>query len=191
MFHDLGEFDTKSTFESSDSPKEDNTMKTIDILFKEGIIRKILDDTKYDNVIKIAIYCHNKEGLPKNIDDKVIHICNILKDTYKIEELRMVIDYPYIDNRIDTYPSNTVYEEFKKMDLIDDKIVNNNADNILVVLSNVFCLNYRYSYYLLKENDYLSKITNSLIFADKKIEKFYKQLETILSNYINKKIMEK
>ena len=166
-------------------------MKTIDILFKDGLMRKITDDTKYDNVIKIAIYCHNKEGLPKNIDEKVVHICNILKDTYKIEELRMVIDYPYIDNRIDDYPSDMVYEEFKKMDLIDKKIANNNADNVLVVLSNVYCLNFRYSYYLVKENEYLSKITNSLIFKDKKLEKFYKQIEVVLNTYISRKIMEK
>ena len=50
-----------------DNDSEDTTMKSINILFDEGLIRKITDDTKYDNLIKLAIFCHNKEGLPKNI----------------------------------------------------------------------------------------------------------------------------
>ncbi len=199
LFHDIGNLKEESTFNIIDeknthddnNPREDNTMKTINILFDEGLLRKITTDTKYDNIIKLAIFCHNKEGLPKNIDDKVVHICNILKDVHKLEELRMVIDNPYVDNRIESYPSDLVYNEFKKLTLIDKKIINNNTDNILVYLSNVYELNYRYSYYLLKESDYLSRITNSLIYDDKKLEKFFKQIEIVLKKYIDKKIVEK
>lgn len=199
LFHDIGNFKEESTFNIIDeknthddnNPREDNTMKSINILFEEGILRKITDDTKYDNIIKLAIFCHNKEGLPKNIDDKDIYICNILKDVHRLEELRMIIDNPYIDNRIDCYPSDIVYNEFKKLNLVDKKIINNNTDNILSYLSNIYDLNYRYSYYLLTENDYLSKITNSLLYEDKKLEKFFKQIETVLKNYINKKMIER
>lgn len=191
LFHDIGNFNNDNTFTETGKKEDDETMKSINILFDEGIIRKITEDTKYDTIIKLAIFCHNKEGLPPNIDDKKIHICNILKDVHKLEELRMVIDNPYIDNRIECYPSSMVYNEFKKLSLIDSKLAENNTDNILIYLSNVYGLNYRYSYYLLKESDYLSKITNSLLYDDKKIEKFFKQIETVLKNYINKKIIER
>lgn len=199
LFHDIGNFKEESTFyiidekntRDENNPREDSTMKSINVLFDEGLLRKITDDTKYDNIIKLAIFCHDKEGLPKNIDGKVVYICNILKDVHKLEELRMVIDNPYVDNRIECYPSDLVYNEFKKMTLIDKKIINNNTDNILVYLSNIYELNFRYSYYLLRENDYLTKITNSLLFEDRKLEKFFKQIEEVLKNYINKKILEK
>lgn len=199
LFHDIGNFKEESTFNIIDeknthdenNPMEDKNMKSINILFEEGLLRKITDDTKYDNIIKLAIFCHDKEGLPKNIDEKVTHICNILKDVHKLEELRMVIDNPYIDNRIETYPSNLVYNEFKKLILIDKTMIDNNTDSILAYLSNIYELNYRYSYYLLRESDYLTKITNSLIYEDKKLEKFFKQIEVVLKNYINKRIIEK
>lgn len=199
LFHDIGNFKEESTFNLIDeknthdekNPREDITMKSINVLFEEGLLRKITDDTKYDNIIKLAIFCHDKEGLPKNIDDKTIYICNILKDVHKLEELRMVIDNPYIDNRIECYPSDLVYNEFKKLTLIDKKLIDNNTDNILSYLSNVYDLNYRYSYYLLTENDYLTRITNSLLYEDKKLEKFFKQIEVVLKNYINKKIVER
>ena len=86
LFHDIGDFEQK-THNYLDNPEEDNSMKSIEILFDEGLLRKITDDTKYDNLIKLAIFCHNKEGLPKNIDEKTIITCNIMKDIYKLDIL--------------------------------------------------------------------------------------------------------
>ena len=188
LFHDIGNFEQKN-HNYLDNPNEDSTMKSIEILFDEGLIRKITEDTKYDNIIKLAIFCHNKDGLPKNIDEKSICICNIMKDVYRLEEIRMVINYPYIDNRIDTYPSTLVYNDFKLFRPLNNKMSDNNADNILICLSNLFGLNYKISYSLVVEKEYVEKIINSLIFEDRKIEKFFKQIEEVLKNYLKKKIV--
>ena len=61
-----------------------------------------------------------------------------MKDVYRLEEIRMVINYPYIDNRIDTYPSTLVYNDFKLFRPLNNKMSDNNADNILICLSNLF-----------------------------------------------------
>ena len=188
LFHDIGNFEQKN-HNYLDNPNEDSTMKSIEILFDEGLIRKITEDTKYDNIIKLAIFCHNKDGLPKNIDEKTICICNIMKDVYRLEEIRMVINYPYIDNRIDTYPRTLVYNDFKLFRPLNNKMSDNNADNILICLSNLFGLNYKISYSLVVEKEYVEKIINSLIFEDRKIEKFFKQIEEVLKNYLKKKIV--
>ena len=188
LFHDIGNFDQKN-YNYLDSQQEDSTMKTIEILFDEGLIRKITEDTKYDTLIKVAIFCHNKDGLPKNIDEKWIKICNIMKDVYKLEEIRMAINYPYIDNRINTYPSEEVYNEFKTFKTLNNKIADNNADNILIVLSQSFSLNYKISYQILEEKQYIEKLIDSLIFENRKIEKFFEQIKIVLRNYIKKKIV--
>ena len=187
LFHDIGNFEVKS-YNYLDNISEDSTMKSIEILFEDGLLRKITKDTQYDNLIKLGIFCHNKEGLPKNIDKKTICICNIMKDIYKIEELRMVINYPYIDNRIKEYPTTMVYNEFKAFKEVNIKMADNNADNILIAMSNLFNINYKVSYSIIKEKQYIEKIIDSLIFEDKKIEKFFKQIQVVLQNYINKKI---
>jgi len=186
LFHDIGNFENK-TYNYLDYNEEDTSMKSIEILFDEGLLRKITPETKYDNLIKLGIFCHNKDGLPKNIDDKTICICNILKDVYRLEQIRMIINYPYIDNRITSYPSSLVYNDFKTFKCLNAKIADNNADNILIVLSNMFSLNYDISYSILEENDYVGKIIDSLDFEDKKIEKFFKQIEGVLKNYLRKK----
>lgn len=188
LFHDIGNFEQKN-YNYLDNTEEDSTMKSINILFEEGLIRKITEDTKYDNIIKLAIFCHNKDGLPKNIDDKTIAICNIMKDVYRLEELRMIINYPYLDNRINEYPSTLVYNDFKLFRPLNNKVSDNNADNILICLSNLFGLNYKISYSLVEEKEYIEKIINSLIFEDRKIEKFFKQIELVLKSYLKKKIL--
>ena len=187
LFHDIGNFEQKN-YNYLDNQQEDSTMKSIHILFDEGLLRKITEETKYDTVIKLGIFCHNKDALPQNISEKTACICNIMKDVYKLEELRMVINYPYIDNRIDTYPSALVYNDFKSLKKVNEKLSENNADNILIVLSNIFDLNFKESYSLISEKEFVSKIVDSLIYEDKKIEKFFKQLENILNNYVKKKI---
>lgn len=187
LFHDIGNFE-KNNYNFLDNEDVDVSMKSIEILFDEGLIRKITDDKKYDNLIKIAIYCHDKEGLPKNIDELTINVCNIMKDVHKLEELRMMINYPYIDNRINVYPSILVYNEFKLFRQLNTKLSENNADNILIVLSNLFGFNYQISYSIVRDNNYITKIISSLIFEDRKIEKFFKQIEAVLKNYLNKKL---
>ena len=99
----------------------------------------------------------------------------------------MVINYPYIDNRINTYPSTLVYNEFKLFRPLKRELSDNNADNILIVMSNLFGLNYKISYSIVEEKQYIEKITNSLIYEDRKIEKCFKQIEIVLRNYIKKK----
>lgn len=187
LFHDIGNFEQKN-YNYLDNQEEDSTMKSIHILFDEGLLRKITNETKYDTLIKLAIFCHNKDKLPQNIDEKTTCICNIIKDVYKLEELRMVINYPYIDNRIDTYPSALVYNDFKLFRKVNTKMSDNNADNILIVLSNIFDINNKTSYSIILEKEYITKIVNSLIYEDKKIEKFFKQIEVALNSYIKKKI---
>lgn len=186
LFHDLANFNETGYELYNDD--EDKIRETVDIIFEEGLIRKITNDTKYDNIIKIAIYCNNKINLPDKLDPKIIHFCQVLKDAHTIDIFRLVLNYPYIDLHIDSYPTEQIYNTFKEFRTVNNKEVDNNADNVIVVLSEVFSLNYRYSYQLLKENEYISKIIHSLIIKEKNITRFFKQIEHVLNEYIKRKI---
>ena len=187
LFHEIGSFDKNPEFHIIND-NEDYTNKTLEILFANGLIRKITSDTKYDGIIKFAIYSLNKNGYPNNLDKKVINICEVLKDSHKLDLFRLVINYPYLDTRVDSYPTAMVYDEFKLFRTIEGKLTENNADEILLVLSNIFSLNYKYSYYLAKEAKYISKLISSLTYNDKNINKFFSSLENVLNVYIERKI---
>lgn len=187
LFHEIGSFSKSPDFHI-DGEVEDYYDKTIDILFNKKLIREISSDTKYDNIIKLAIFAYDKEGFPSNISEKEKYMIAIIKDAHKLDSFRLFINYPYIDTRIKSYPSNLVYEDFKRYKTISPKMSDNAADSVLVVLSNMYSFSYRYSYYVLKQNKYIERIIDMLTFDSKDFEKFFKAIMVVLGNYVDGKI---
>lgn len=187
LFHEIGNF-SKTPNYHIDEDDDDTYEKTINILFNKKLIREISKETKYDDIIKLALYAYDKNGFPSDIDDKTKHICAIIKDAHNLDSFRLFVNYPYVDTRINSYPNNLVYEDFKKFKTISSKMSENSSDSVLVVLSNMYSFNYKYSYYLLKQNNYIAKMFDSLTFENKEIENFFKQLMIVLNNYIDKRI---
>lgn len=189
LFHDIGMFSNKFKNCMILEDNIDRSKVSIDILFeKDNLMRKITDDTKYDDMIKIAIYCQNKNGLPKGFDRRVLHFCMVVKDAHVIENFRMVTNYPYMDMYIDNFPNDLVYSDFKQFKVVNSKISDNDADKILEVMSLVFGVYYSYSYSLLKEEACVNKLIQALKINNKGISKFFYQVGSALNIYIDRKI---
>lgn len=189
LFHDIGAFSNKFKNALTLEDNTDKSKESIEILFEtDKLIRSITDDKKYDDIIKIAIYCQNKNGLPKGFDKKVLHFCMIVKDAHVLENFRMVTNYPYMDMHIDNFPNDLVYNDFRKYRVISSKVSDNDADKILEVMSLVFGVHYQYSYTLLKEEDSVNKLIQALKIKDKNIGKFFTQIGGVLNIFIDRKI---
>ena len=192
LFHDIARFSNKNKNCLALEDDTDKSKESIDILFEEdGLMRKITDNKKYDDIIKIAIYCQNKNGLPKGFDSKVLHFCKVIKDAHVIENFRMITNYPYMDMHIDNFPNDLVYNDFKQYKVISSKISDNDADKILEVMSSVFGIHYSYSYSLLKGESCVNKLVSALKISNKNISKFFTQIGSVLNIYIERKIKER
>ena len=69
IFHDIGRFEQVrlyDTFSDKDSGL-DHAAYSVKVLYEDGLIKRFLDTTKYDDIIKQAVYNHNKA----KIDDSV------------------------------------------------------------------------------------------------------------------------
>lgn len=189
LFHDIGMFNNKSKNCLNLEDNTDKSKDSIDILFgNDNLIRKITDDTKYDDIIKIAIYCQNKNGIPQKFGTKVMHFCMIIKDAHVLENFRMITNYPYMDMYIDNFPNDLVYNSFKKYQVISPNVSDNDADKILEVMSSIFGVYYTYSYTLIKEESCVNKLINALKINNKNISKFFNQIASVLNIYIERKI---
>ena len=74
LFHGLGMFSNKNKNCIIENEASDITKETLEIIFnKKNLIRQITEDTTYDEIIKIAIYCQNKPGLPQGLDKKIMN----------------------------------------------------------------------------------------------------------------------
>lgn len=189
LFHDIGMFSNKFKNCLILEDSADNSKASIDILFnKDNLMRKITDNKKYDDIIKIAIYCQNKNGLPKGFEKKVLHFCMVVKDAHVIENFRMVTNYPYMDMYIDNFPNDLVYNDFKQFKVVNSKISDNDADKILEIMSLVFGVYYPYSYSLLKDESCVNKLIHALKINNKGISRFFYQVASALNVYIDRKI---
>lgn len=189
LFHDISFFSNKNKNFIVLDDDNDYSKDTINLLFdSDKLIRDITKNTDYDNIIKIAIYCHNKNGLPKGFDKKLLHFCMVVKDAHVIENFRMIVNYPYMDMHIDNLPNSLVYNDFRNYKVISSKVSDNDADKILEVMSAIFGVYYVYSYYLLKEEGCVNKLFQSLYINDRNIKKFFMQIVKVLNLYIDRKI---
>lgn len=191
LFHDIGSFSNKFKNVLTLEDNTDKSKESIEILFdKDKLMRNILEDKKYDDIIKIAIYCQNKNGLPRGFDKKVLHFCMVVKDAHVLENFRMVTNYPYMDMHIDNFPNDLVYNDFKQYRVISSKVSDNDADKILEVMSLIFGVHYQYSYSLLKESNSVNRLVDALKIKDKRIEKFFNQVGSVLNIFIERKIVK-
>ena len=118
----------------------------------------------------------------------MLHFCKVLKDAHTIDNFRMVINYSYLDMHIDNFPNSIVYNTFKQYHVISNKISDNDADNILEILSLIFGVNYHYSFVLLKKEECVDKLIGTLKIGNKAIKKFFHQIGIVLNMYIDRKI---
>ncbi len=188
LFHEIASFDKVNDFHLKDD-NDDETMKTLNILFDNNLIKELTSDMQYNEIIKMAIYSYNKGELPSDLAEGVRKFCLVIRDAHSLDMFRVALNYPYFDMHIEVFPNEMVYDTFKKCRPISKKIADNNSDEVLVILSSVFSINYGCSYALLKENRYLNKLIDGLYFSDKKVEDFFKQLLLVLNNYVDKQII--
>lgn len=64
ILHDIGRFEqVKLTKDFDDSKGFEHANYGVKVLFEDGLIRNFIEDSKYDQVIRKAIYNHNKYAI--------------------------------------------------------------------------------------------------------------------------------
>ena len=97
MLHDLGRFEQVRRFQTFiDAESVDHAKLGAEILFgEEKLIRRFLEEMKWDERIKDAIYWHSAYQLPENLKEE--QLCLILRDADKLDILRVNLETPLED----------------------------------------------------------------------------------------------
>ena len=86
LLHDIGRFEqVKQTNDFLDSKDFDHANYGVKVLFEDNLIRKFIENNKYDNIIKEAIYNHNKYKIEENLNDAELLHSKIIRDADKFE----------------------------------------------------------------------------------------------------------
>lgn len=189
LLHDIARFEQWKRYKSY------NDLKTIDhgdlgveILTKNNFINKFTNKNK-DTILRAVKY-HNKYRVPNTLSINNKLYTNITRDADKIDILYLFVIGGLVTTTNNTKMSTKVYNNLLNKKLIKKKDTKTMADEIAIRLGFVFDLNFKKSYEIIKEKNYLNDMIDIQIkeAENKELIKQLEELRVFLNNYIEEMI---
>lgn len=193
LLHDIARFEQYKKFQTFyDLKSFDHGDYAVKILEKD--LRKYIQDNKYDEIIKKAIKNHNKFEIEKGLSDEELLFAKIIRDADKIDIMyeSVCIFFKGEEEKVNnSLLLENVYEKFKSENLVKrEKNVNiENINKVVSVLAFIFDINFKATYEILKENDYINKILDRYNIKDEQTRERIKEIRKKANEYLNNKIM--
>lgn len=165
------------------------------VLFEEGIIRKFIETNKYDEIIKKSIKNHNKFSIETGLTQEELLFAKLIRDADKIDILYESIDIYYKNNEEEVNKSvlsEKIYNEFTKEATIkkEKNVRFKFIDDITCVISFIYDINYKASFEIIKEKDYINKIIDRYNFQDQSTKTKVEEIRKLANEYIEEKTTE-
>ena len=174
LLHDIGKIDQRS--EKSvykDLERVEHGEAAVKILEKNDYIRKYIENSRYDNIIKTAIINHSKYEIEKKLDDKTLGFCKIIRDSDKLDILYQAETLFWKNGtKLQDEITQNVIEEFYNQIKVHRENIETKIDGIISMISNIYDIYYQESFKMVKENDYINKIMNKFEIEDKHNKKY-------------------
>jgi len=184
LFHDFGRFEQVRRYNTFNDIKSiDHANLACTLIFEEGLIRNFIEDDKYDEIIKKAIYWHNKYSIDEELNEKELMHAKIIRDADKLDIVYNITNLEQVEFKDDdSNISDNVKEAYKNRISVkrDENTTKNDA--LLIMFGFVFDLNFDYSFKYYKENNIILKMYNKLNNKNK-----FKEYVEILNEYIEGK----
>ena len=199
LLHDIGRFEQIKEFGEFNDKKIEHAEFGVKVLFDNSLIRKFIDEDKYDNIIYKAIYNHNKYKIEENLNEKELLQCKIIRDADKLDNFRVKEKdkledmFPKIYNeKTINYEtiSEKVYEDFmqhKCIKLEDRKTI---IDYWVCVIAFIFDLNFNISLQYVKENNYIDILVNRIEYKNDTTKQKMEDIRKCAKEYIDDRIIK-
>lgn len=191
LLHDVGRFEQLTKYETfSDTEHENHIDLGLSVLRTENVFNDL--DEESVEIILEAIRYHEISELPKSINENAIEVVKLLRDADRIDILNIVSKY-YSECKSGTNKrleleltdkseiSKKVYKAIMDEKVVSKKDVLTLNELKLHQMSWVFDLNYKKSFKIVSEKNYLKKIYESLPKKDEVID-MYRQMKIFIEN---------
>lgn len=196
LLHDIGRFKQYTEIGLGDNLEGfDHGDYGAKVLFEEELIRKFIETNKYDEIIKKSIKNHNKFSIEAGLTQEELLFAKLIRDADKIDILYESLYIFYKNNEEQVSEStlaNKIYVQFKKGELIkkEKNVRLKFIDDITCVIAFVYDINYKTSFEIIKEKDYINKILDRYNFKDKSTKEKVDEIKKLANEYIKEKTME-
>lgn len=198
LLHDIGRFEEITFLKQFDSVKFDHASYGIKMLFEDNLIRDFIEDDSYDEIIKTAINNHSRLVIEKGLNERCLLHSKIIRDADKLDNFRVKKEekieaiFPgKVKNKNDienSKLSDKVYETIKKekcVNICDRETV---LDYWGCVLAFIFDLNFKVSYEIVKNNDYINILIDRFKYTDLETKQRMQEIRDIMNTYVNNKV---
>lgn len=190
LLHDIARFEQYTIYHTfSDVKSVDHGKLGVEILERDYYIRKYLQEDMYDDIIKKAVYNHNKYNIQDNLTDEEKVFCKIIRDADKIDIMYEATEIFWKEEKekIDEQKiSNRVIEQFINQEIIDNRNIKEDIDKVIRVLAFIYDLNFKESYKIIKDNKYIDKIICRFYYKKEETKEQMKLIRKIANEYMEK-----
>ena len=199
VLHDIGRFEQYQIFDKNTDLKVLDITKRFDhgkegvkVLNKDNYIRKYIKDDKYDQIIYTAILEHNQYALSKGLSEEEELFSKIIKDADKLDLMYEGVEVywqtpEWIKKIEEGKLSKKMLADFYEQKLADNRNKNSEIDQILKIASFVYDINFKCSYEIIKENDYITKMIDRFNFKFLETKEELQKVKNIANEYILEK----
>lgn len=189
LLHDIGRFEQYKILDKDKKEKFDHGEAGVEVLKKDNYIRKYIKEDTYDDIIYTAVYEHNKYQLSEGLSQEKELFCKIIRDADKLD---LIYEGAFIyweeperkkqvqEGRL----SEKMLEDVYQTRLADGRNKISETDQILRFASYVFDVNFSYSFKVLKENDYVSKMIDKFHYQIPETKDQMMKVKKIVNEYI-------
>lgn len=187
LLHDIARFEQRKRYGTYyDKKSVDHGDLAVELLEENNFIRNFIEDSNYDNIIKVAIKNHNKYEIEPLEGEELLQ-AKIIKDADKID-IFYQLAYQFAKNK-NAIENSEISEDYINQ-LKQEKCIFRNAeesaiDELVLITSFIYDIHFDSSLKLVKEENYIGKMFEQFEFN----EKTKKQVEEILeiaNNFLEK-----
>ena len=194
LLHDIGRFEqVKQTSDFLDGKDFDHANYGIKVLFEDNLIRKFIEDNQYDNIIKKAIYNHNKYKIEENLNNAELLHSKIIRDADKLDNFRVKETEHFSNIFPSKYNPKTinfesispkVYNDFMSQKCIKLEDRQTQIDFWVCVIAFIFDLNFDISLKYVKENDYIDILIDRIEYKNNDTKQKMEDIRKCAKEYL-------
>ena len=188
LLHDIARFEQYTQYGTfKDLQSIDHGNFGAEILEKD--IRNYIEIDKYDEIIIKAVKNHNKFKIEDGLTSKHELFAKIIRDADKIDIFYDSVEMFWkgreqeVENSI---ISEDVIQQIKRFTQTKTKVGESPIDNIMRVMAFIFDINFKLSFQIIKEQNYINKILNRYNFKDEYTKQTVEEIRLIANNYVEK-----
>lgn len=183
ILHDIGRFNQLAQYNTFSDEIKDHAEIGLKVLKESNYIRQFIDTDKYDEIIFNAIEDHNKYAIRDSKNEEEMIFKKIIRDADKIDILYEATFMFWKDQEDKVNKNQEVskelYKQFKNNILINNKYINTILDTVIHNVGLVYDINYRKSFEIIKQNNYINRILDRFNFNIKE------DVRSTVLNYID------